>query len=394
MQTRRQAALLFNKLQPHLKPYKTADKRKLWEQVFHASKQAVYFGGVVRYSRHPQRSSRILLQVIDAACQAGLLKNHKSPPGSPKISRLLPLRQLASYTESDPWEFDPRRDNQLVFLRDRQTGDDLPFNPKNSIPARVQSRLELVNKINSLSRISYDAYDPLSKKTCSRQLRPIHYAIFHDEFDLHGRIYTGKYGHQGLTKIERHTICFDDESSVELDYSALHPRMVYHLEGIDFQDDPYQLWGRDTTPDQRLLAKITLNSAINATGRNAAVAACNCKLRLKTSNDDYRQPQVIQKAKKLSRALENSGQRFQQIYDLALKHHKNVGHYFRTGIGRRLMTIDAQIALEVLYHFAKQSIPCLGVHDSFIVPEHAKNELREIMIRSCERLLHYCPIVN
>jgi len=49
------------------------------------------------------------------------------------------------------------------------------------------------------------------------------------------------------------------------------------------------------------------------------------------------------------------------------------------------MNLDSRIALDVLDHFAKQNIPILAIHDSFIVQDKYKNELWQIMENTYEK---------
>ena len=65
-----------------------------------------------------------------------------------------------------------------------------------------------------------------------------------------------------------------------------------------------------------------------------------------------------------------------------------------TDLDLRLMTIDGAIALDVLSHFAERAIPCLGVHDSFVVPRHSEAELREMMLRVYREKFAYFPVVS
>lgn len=58
------------------------------------------------------------------------------------------------------------------------------------------------------------------------------------------------------------------------------------------------------------------------------------------------------------------------------------------------MRIDSAIVADVLYHFAKLCIPCLSCHDSFIVPKHHEQELRQVMHRWRHFRFNYFPIVN
>ena len=59
--------------------------------------------------------------------------------------------------------------------------------------------------------------------------------------------------------------------------------------------------------------------------------------------------------------------------------HKSIRHCF-AGSGPQLMNLDAKIALSIVLHFTNQSIPCLPVHDSFLVQERYESELRRVML--------------
>ena len=73
---------------------------------------------------------------------------------------------------------------------------------------------------------------------------------------------------------------------------------------------------------------------------------------------------------------------FSPIIKAAKKHHALILKYFGSGIGIKLQNLDAKIAMNVVWHFAKKGIPCLPVHDSFIIAKRHKEELKTIMQRS------------
>ena len=50
-----------------------------------------------------------------------------------------------------------------------------------------------------------------------------------------------------------------------------------------------------------------------------------------------------------------------------------------TGIGRRLQNIDSDICARVQRRLRHAGIPCLSVHDSFIVPASHSEQLRSTM---------------
>jgi hypothetical protein len=234
-----------------------------------------------------------------------------------------------------------------------------------------------------------------------RQIRPIHYAIFTEDWERHGRLYTGRYGHQSLRKIERRTIEFNGCPSVELDYSGMHPRLLYHLGRIDYRGDPYKLWGKQTTKPQRLLAKTVVNAALNARSRQAAISACNLETSVWTQERDAdgkpirkKEGDALREARQLLKARKESGLTFGQMYDLAVVRHPQIAHHFGNDMGIKLMRIDSAIAIDIMYELAKQAIPCLCCHDSFIVPEYHEQQLRELMNRFYHLRLHRYPVVK
>ena len=184
-----------------------------------------------------------------------------------------------------------------------------------------------------------------------------------------------------------------------MDYSALHIRMIYHQAGRECRGDPYALWGSETTPDLRQIAKTLVNASINATGPRAAVSACNRKMSARTDKGGmWKTGKGAVRAAKLRNAMKRAGTTFKEVRELVTKCHPilagNRSEDATETRGEDLMTEDGELAQDILYHFAKRSIPCLGVHDSFIVPRHAKAELHEIMSSKYEERFGFLPIVK
>ena len=74
--------------------------------------------------------------------------------------------------------------------------------------------------------------------------------------------------------------------------------------------------------------------------------------------------------------------------------HKPIAKYLNTGIGLKLQNLDSQIAERVLMAMTERQIPCLPVHDSFIVPARHEAKLREAMMRSYMELMGFKPLVD
>lgn len=383
---RRQADLLFDDyLEPLLQGYKREEKRRAFHYVVHAAKQAYCLQGVVRYSRQHSEpgNSKLKIQVIEAAVKSGLMTEVRSPKGSPSMSRLIPTEEMTGDFSLDPWQFEAADDERLVRLVERtDEKKEIDFDPAHPTARAFRKKIKLVNQVNARFDITVRRYLPLKSRFAGTvKIRPVHYAVFTESFDLHGRLYTGRFGHQSLRKIERQWICFDGEHCKELDFSAFHTRMLYHLEGLECLSDPYHLWGDDTTELQRMVVKQLMNSLINARTETAAVKSCNYFMSQYTPSGALKRGKDLEDARKLYDAVKQTDLKFAKLIPLVHERHYRIAKHFCNDTGIRLMNRDSRIAMNVLYHFAKRDIPCLGVHDSFIVPEHSEAELKEVMHR-------------
>lgn len=363
-----------------IKNRKLEEKRRLVRHFVSLGARSLHRGTPLMYSRNKTSANSVRLQVVGALVEAGYFEDIRAKKGSPRMSRLVPTTKLEELVGGYWWDFDPIDDQkQFVFLVDRETKRFIDFGPINELPANhiartFQSKLEVVNEVNHRTDISVNCFDGLKQKFVWRKLRPTHYARFSGNWNLHGRIYSGKYGHQNLNKQERHTIMFNGcIPSVELDYSGLHARMLYHQEGINFRGDPYSLWGKKQNLVRRNLAKTAMNIMLNAGDERAALGAIwgDCQGQLRQLHLKPR-----------------------DVYDQVRWVHEDIAHHFGTDVGMRLMRLDAAIALGVLHHFAEQGVPCLGIHDSFIVPETKRDELLEVMEEEYRERLGYRPVVK
>ena len=67
-------------------------------------------------------------------------------------------------------------------------------------------------------------------------------------------------GWQNLSQEERHTITINGESTVELDFKALHISMLYAIMGIQIREDPYTYF----STEMRSLYKTLMLRLLNA----------------------------------------------------------------------------------------------------------------------------------
>ena len=189
-----------------------------------------------------------------------------------------------------------------------------------------------------------------------------------DSFAQGGRFYGGWW--QVMPKRHRNHIIIDGEETLELDYSALHPRMLYHLEGIDLPsgDDAYSLPGFEAR--HRKIIKRTFQRLLNAKQRQGMTLE---------PEEAFSLPE---------------GKTFNHLIDSLLDKHKAIGRHFFTGDGLQLQRIDSDIAEAVQLRLADLNIPTLPVHDSFIVPSSSGKALRDAMADCYHGKLGYWPEVD
>ena len=183
--------------------------------------------------------------------------------------------------------------------------------------------------------------------------------IFNDsEFKTGGRFYGGWW--QSIPKKYRSRLLINGKSTVEYDYSNLHPTILYLREGLEPPVDAYS----DIIPDvkawilppekvMRGAVKKALNAMLNA---GKPMIRPPHGFRKKTCNCTWKQ---------LSSAI--------------LKKHKPIAHHFFSNVGVHLQRIDSDIAEIVMLKFAEMGYPVLPLHDSFILHNGLESVLKKVM---------------
>lgn len=164
-----------------------------------------------------------------------------------------------------------------------------------------------------------------------------------------GRFYRGWW--QSVPKEYRSFITINAKRTVEVDYSGLHPTLMYAEVGAALEGDAYRLPGRPDIP--RDLIKTTFNKMVNA-------------------KDSIRKPPEFD-----SYGIGLSWKEFRQAI---AERHEPIARFFNTGHGLRLQRLDADIAQRVMLRFLEMGYCCLPVHDSFLVHHGLDTDLRQIMV--------------
>jgi hypothetical protein len=183
--------------------------------------------------------------------------------------------------------------------------------------------------------------------------------------DCGGRFYGGWW--ESIPSEFRPYITINGLATGELDFSNLHPRLMYVLHGQtvpagDLYDDG---WRDPSSPiyepaqePYRSRRKI-IKTVFNATHNDASG-------RFRLDPQDH----ALAKSLGLSAA---------SIRSTLFKRHPLLESIYKTDFGIRLQYIDSQIAETVMLNLIAQGICCLPIHDSFIVPRHQAGNLVQSM---------------
>ena len=206
------------------------------------------------------------------------------------------------------------------------------------------------------------------------------YRVFNNaEMTRGGRFYGGFWTQ--IPKEARQRIVVDGKRMVELDYSGLHPTILYNEKGLDAPPDPYTaILDKLDLKDQ----PITLPNEPDRkfTRRDSMKVAFNTMIN--ASRQMRRPPNGIH--------LGLLGKTWKQVEAAVIAVFQPIAEHFYNDTGSRLQRIDSDIAQEVLLHFAQHPdgrVPCLPVHDSFLIHHGYEQELKDIMDKMYERKLGF-----
>ncbi len=145
---------------------------------------------------------------------------------------------------------------------------------------------------------------------------------------------------QSWKKEVRRQLQFNNQRVVEMDFKAIHPTILYELEGLNAPAAPYKVSGFE-----RDEVKVAFNILINRkTTRNGS--------------------DVKSVASNLNLSVKRSATLCSALYEM----HEGIKHRFNTGFGLQLQRIDSDIMFDVLEHFvAVEKQPIIPIHDSAIV---------------------------
>jgi len=197
----------------------------------------------------------------------------------------------------------------------------------------------------------------------------LHRVFSRKSFNKNGRAHGAL--HQILPKHMRPHISINGEKTTEIDYSAYHIRMLYHMEGIDYTDDPYLVCGGK---DLRETFKAVGLIAINAKNERSAYRAISDGLEARGISLPKIKNPLVWLVKTFREA------------------HKPIYKYLFSDIGITLMNKDSEIMNNILMRLMDKGILGLSVYDSVIVEEQYAEILRDIMVSEYKEVMGFKPM--
>lgn len=302
--------------------------------------------------------TKFTIELIKLLNQKGYIRmkigyqDTKNPKNS-RLTRISGEMKLITHFEKNTHPLVIYKPFQLVILKDEK-GKLIEYKDTEKTK-RIRKVLTLANEINSNSKI-YHGTDKLSVALV---------AIFRINTNLYGRLHTrGKNYYQGLSEIERSQITIDGEPTIERDFKAMHPNLLYASEGIQYKGDPYSI---HQSPIARDFLKNILLRLLNSENKKSAAKTADSWLE---DNPEYKQE------------LQEIGiTESMPFIELFYRVHKPISKYFCNGklTGLQIMNMDSTIAIEIINHFSQKGVPILSIHDSFIVQKKYDSELVKIM---------------
>lgn len=187
---------------------------------------------------------------------------------------------------------------------------------------------------------------------------------------------------EGLPSKYRQYLTINGHACGEIDFRELHPRMLYMLNKRPVPDgDLYDDGWRD--PD---FPEYNAKKEPYLSRRKLFKTVFNATL-----NDEHGSFRLEQHDYKTGTQFDLNLPKIRQIL---FRKHPLLKEVHQSGIGLELQFLDAQIAERVMLALLEKDIPCLPVHDSFLVPRHQTSELVTAMRDAFAAIVGHAPALK
>lgn len=331
-------------------------------------------------------------------------KNHRHSTTSPNgnhttrfraSTRLIKLFEQAKFGCDD---IDVVANKEVIILKNATCSNNEIDDDSKSVPIEYEDTPEVVamreslRKYNDLMRLTHVdlataeqpiIYRKIRKGKRRNQLMALHLGqsnkgvrrIFsRGSWECHGRFYGGWW--QQISEVDRKSIFINGNPTVEVDFKAMHPSLLFIQLGLPIPKDPYTLGVKvfdvANMDTQRKWIKQLVLCAINAKDRSSAFAAFRSE------------------SPKGSKEKRLTNLKLDSLLNAFVDKHPQLKSFICKDQGIRLMRQDSDITAFIIDHLTSKGIPVLTVHDSYIVQRHHFSELRTAMELAAMRTIGRC----
>lgn len=368
-----------------------------------------------------QLNEDIFLHVIDSLAVAGYIENHEQDAGfKDTSSRMRCTPKLALLIEGARLNWasviTPPSKHVLVLKgqKDKKTGNrkviSIDEGDDPQIPVMIDN-LTVINEKLSRTLINIAVTDDEQAEINKRlrndpenlaldfTQRHLYRVFVNNNWDEGGRFYGGWW--QGVPSEYRHHIRIQGKMTVEWDYSAIHPSILYAQKGLPRPSDAYDIpgWDRTIQVDKEVTLRDVIKKAFNQLINSKPVT--KPKSRWRTLAPDFKpEPEPKnwsdmkkhQKAAYLRKVFKGiTGKDYSDLLQDIIDHHEPIADVFFTQSWGRMQKLDSDIAEAVMVDLYEQGIVVLPIHDSFIVRRGFEGYLKSAMNRAYQKYVAAIP---
>lgn len=313
-----------------------------------------------------------VIKAIDFLEQSGLITNHKGKAHKIKekreISYIIPTEKFIK-----DWFDIQQIEEAMQSYEETYSVIELRDENKNSIPYRntqdVKKMEEVVRNLNHLN-------ESFEIRNGDGQIMTNFYCrIFNESFSYGGRFYKADVlAIKNKDTEARLDITIDSQPVCEIDFCNLHFRIASALEDMDVEYLPLDVYSGiledESNQIDRQIVKLAVNIMFNCYNDEKAEDAIRKEINL--LKDEQKQRYTLGNARSVMLLIYDAYPQFTELFCSA------------DSYGRVLQNADSNLANDILEVMIEKGIPCLPVHDSFIIQsKHA--DLLSCVMGDCFR---------
>lgn len=300
-------------------------------------------------------NSRRIMKCVDFLTEGGYVTNHKGTAHAEiekrQVSYIVPTVKFI-----EEWNVEHLVSEAMEAYQEKLEVIELRDENKNSIKYRsnqdIKKMEELVRNLNRMN-------ESVQIRTAEGEtLTNFYCRVFNESFEYGGRFYKADIlAIKNKGTDARLDITIDNQPVCEVDFSNLHFRIAAALEGYDCEYLPLDVYSGilddETNVVDRRIVKLAVNIMFNCYTEDKAEKAINQEIN-KLSKEE-KSIYTLGKARSVMLLIYDAYPQFTEKFC-------NAESY-----GRILQNADSHLANDILDIMIEKNIPCLPVHDSFIV---------------------------